>query len=70
MVADLEPGDAIYIPTLWWHHVRSHSPLNILLNYWWQADPAQTQFASVFDALMHKLRAADTPATPATPAGT
>ena len=67
LVADLEPGDAIYIPTLWWHHVRSLSTLNILLNYWWQADPAQAQFASVFDALLHKLHVADTPATPSGP---
>lgn len=32
--ADLEPGDAIYIPTLWWHHVAASSPINILFNYW------------------------------------
>lgn len=62
-VADLEPGDAIYIPTLWWHHVRSLSPLNILLNYWWQAEPAQPQFASVFEALLHRLQRTEPPAT-------
>ena len=33
-VADLEPGDAIYIPTLWWHHVAASAPINILVNYW------------------------------------
>ena len=32
--ADLEPGDAIYIPTLWWHHVAASAPINILVNYW------------------------------------
>ncbi len=32
--ADLEPGDAIYIPTLWWHHVQAQAPINILVNYW------------------------------------
>ena len=37
LVADLGPGDAIYIPPLWWHHVQSRGPLNILVNYWWQA---------------------------------
>jgi hypothetical protein len=31
----LEPGDAVYIPILWWHGVESLEPLNILANYWW-----------------------------------
>ena len=34
-VAELEPGDAIYIPTLWWHAVESLSDLHALINYWW-----------------------------------
>lgn len=33
--AVLEPGDAIYIPILWWHGVESLEALNILVNYWW-----------------------------------
>jgi hypothetical protein len=37
LVAELEPGDAIYIPTLWWHHVQSTGMLNILVNYWWKS---------------------------------
>ena len=32
--ADLEPGDAIYIPTLWWHHVAAQAPINLMVNYW------------------------------------
>jgi hypothetical protein len=35
-VADLEPGDAIYIPALWWHHVQSLDKCNALVNYWWR----------------------------------
>ncbi len=35
----LEPGDAIYVPYLWWHHVRSREPLNGLVNYWWARAP-------------------------------
>jgi hypothetical protein len=34
-VAELHPGDAIYIPPLWWHNVESLQPLNALVNYWW-----------------------------------
>lgn len=29
-----EPGDAVYIPPMWWHHVRTDGPLNLLINYW------------------------------------
>jgi hypothetical protein len=33
------PGDAIYIPPLWWHHVESLERLNALVNYWWKGNP-------------------------------
>ena len=36
LVAELQPGDAIYIPPLWWHHVESLERLNALVNYWWR----------------------------------
>jgi len=39
MSADLEPGDVIYIPSLWWHHVRSLDDFGALLNVWWRDGP-------------------------------
>ncbi|MEM7460635.1 MAG: cupin-like domain-containing protein [Pseudomonadota bacterium] len=37
MLATLAPGDAIYIPRLWWHYVEASGPLNLLVNYWWDS---------------------------------
>lgn len=39
-VAELESGDALYIPSMWWHHVESLKPYNLLVNYWWDDAPA------------------------------
>lgn len=41
--AELHPGDAIYIPPLWWHHVRAKGALNVLMNYWWSPVPAYSR---------------------------
>lgn len=38
--AVLEPGDAIFIPSMWWHHVEGLEAFNILVNYWWRGTPA------------------------------
>jgi Cupin-like domain len=37
MRVELEAGDALYLPKLWWHKVESLAPLNGLVNYWWDA---------------------------------
>lgn len=36
LVAELEPGDAIYIPYQWWHNVESLAEVNVLVNFWWK----------------------------------
>jgi hypothetical protein len=37
--AELEPGDAVFVPSMWWHHVEGLSPFNTLVNYWWSSVP-------------------------------
>jgi hypothetical protein len=51
--AELEPGDAVYIPYQWYHHVESLEPFNLLVNYWWDAAPADA--GSPWDAMMHGM---------------
>lgn len=35
--AELSPGDAIFIPRDWFHHVEALDRFNVLVNYWWDA---------------------------------
>jgi hypothetical protein len=55
MTAVLEPGDAIFIPLLWWHHVASLERLNILVNYWWGAPVSERNDPR--DAMLHAMLA-------------
>lgn len=53
-VAELAPGDVLYIPSLWWHAVDGLDEVGGLVNYWWRDGPARTispQF-SLLHALM------------------
>lgn len=37
--AELGPGDAVVIPSMWWHHMRALESFNVLVNYWWRQSP-------------------------------
>ena len=38
-VAELEPGDALYYPAMWWHQVDALDAFNVMVNYWWNTSP-------------------------------
>ncbi len=52
-VADLEPGDVLFYPALWWHHVEALEDFNILVNYWWNATPAHAD--TPMTTLLHAI---------------
>ena len=54
-VAELAAGDALYIPSMWWHHVEGLDPFNILVNYWWRETPRW--LGNPQDALNHAMMA-------------
>jgi|HigsolmetaAR204D_1030405.scaffolds.fasta_scaffold00171_3 hypothetical protein len=39
-VAELEPGDVLFYPALWWHQVDALESFNVMVNYWWNVAPA------------------------------
>lgn len=50
--AELEPGDAIYMPSLWWHCIEALDPANILVNYWYNAPVNSSPFAALVHAML------------------
>ncbi len=53
VVAELSPGDALFLPSMWWHHVEGLSKFNLLINYWWQT--SNPHMGAPMDAMMHAL---------------
>jgi hypothetical protein len=51
--AELAPGDAIFIPSMWWHQVEGLEPFNVLVNYWWSTMPSY--IPTPMHALYHAL---------------
>ncbi len=52
-IADLEPGDALFVPSGWYHRVEAQAPLNVLVNYWWRTSPRW--MGEPQEAMLHAL---------------
>jgi hypothetical protein len=55
LTAELGPGDAIFIPYHWYHHVQSLDSLSMLVNFWWNEAPGDG--GSPWDAMLHAIMA-------------
>ena len=53
VVADLEPGDALFYPSMWWHHVEATAPFNVMVNFWWLSSPPY--MGNPLDIVMHGI---------------
>ncbi len=49
----LEPGDALFLPSMWWHHVEGLDGFNMLVNFWWRSTPGF--MGSPLNVLKHAL---------------
>lgn len=52
-VAELEPGDAVHIPSGWYHRVEALDRFNVLVNYWWRESPRW--MGEPGEALLHAI---------------
>ncbi|TRY31734.1 cupin-like domain-containing protein [Aliiglaciecola sp. M165] len=53
IIIELAPGDALFIPSMWWHHVEGLEDFNVLVNYWWRQVP--NFMGTPLDALNHGI---------------
>jgi len=52
-VVDLEPGDGLYYPNMWWHEVEAFDRFNAMVNFWWMSAPPY--LGNPMDVLMHAM---------------
>jgi hypothetical protein len=51
--AELGPGDALYLPSLWWHGVASLDELAAMVNFWWR--DGEPPLLTPLNALYHAV---------------
>jgi len=52
-VAEMEAGDVLVYPAMWWHHVEALAEFNVLVNFWWNAVPGYVDSPQI--TLLHAL---------------
>lgn len=53
LAVEMGPGDALLIPSMWWHHIQALEDFNVLVNYWWRQSPDYMD--TPMNAMMHAL---------------
>lgn len=53
--ATLNPGDAIFIPYLWWHNVESLDKINALINFWAENNYPNKDNSTAYQCLLHSM---------------